>query len=74
MPHISIKHFPKALTQEQKNYLSEMITITIQDVFQCDKSVISIATEAIEQSDWGILVYEPEIEKKQKNLVKKPNY
>ncbi|PNQ54169.1 4-oxalocrotonate tautomerase, partial [Vibrio agarivorans] len=46
MPHISIKHFPKALTQEQKNYLSEMITITIQDVFQCDKSVISIATEA----------------------------
>ncbi|MGI2030190.1 tautomerase family protein [Endozoicomonas sp. ALE010] len=74
MPHISIKHFPAKLSQEQKKELSDAITIIIQDALQCDANVISIAMEAIAPQDWSIAVYQPEIEVKQQHLIKQPRY
>jgi 4-oxalocrotonate tautomerase len=74
MPHVSIKHFPAEITQEQKKDLSDTITIAIQDALQCDENVISIAMEAIAPQDWSAAVYQPEIEAKQLHLIKQPGY
>jgi 4-oxalocrotonate tautomerase len=76
MPHVSIKHFPAELTQEQKKDLSDAITIAIviQDALQCDEKVISIAMEAIAPQDWSAVVYQPEIEAKHQHLIKQSDY
>jgi 4-oxalocrotonate tautomerase len=74
MPHVSIKHFPAKLTQEQKKNLSDAITTAIQDALQCDEKVISIAMEAIAPQDWSAAVYLPAIEAKHQHLIKRPGY
>ncbi|MDO6708101.1 tautomerase PptA [Photobacterium sp. 1_MG-2023] len=74
MPHVSIKHFPAELTQEQKQGLSDAITTAIQNALQCDEKVISIAMESIPPQDWSAAVYQPEIESKHQHLIKQPDY
>lgn len=74
MPHVNIKHFPKHLTDQQKRGLIDAITLTIQRSFGCDEGAISVALEPIEEEDWNVRVYEPEIVGRSELLCKTPSY
>lgn len=74
MPHVSIKHFPASLSDEQESELVAALTRAVQDAFGCDEGVISIALEPVEQEAWNELVYIPEIVDRGNLLRKVPRY
>ncbi|MDJ0703530.1 MAG: AMP-binding protein, partial [Leptolyngbyaceae cyanobacterium MO_188.B28] len=74
MPHVNIKHFPVALSNEKKDKLVTDVMKAIQNAFECDESVISIALEPIEKEFWKEQVYLPEIKKRENLLCKEPGY
>ena len=74
MPHINIKHFPTPLTDEQEVRLVSALTAAVQNAFDCDEGVISIALEPVEQEVWHERVYLPEIVNRKQLLHKIPNY
>ena len=74
MPHVNIKHFPVALSDEQQAELVTAVTNAVQDAFRCDAGVISIALEPVAKEAWTEQVYTPEIVQRGKLLRKTPNY
>ena len=74
MPHVNIKHFPVALSDEKKDKLVTEVMKAIQNAFECEESVISIALEPIEKELWKEQVYLPEIEERNNLLCKEPGY
>jgi amino acid adenylation domain-containing protein len=74
MPHVSIKHFPTPLTQQQQGELVNAISAAVREAFGCNEEVISIAMEPIPPSEWQSEVYEPEIEARSHLLAKTPRY
>lgn len=74
MPHVTIKHFPTEVSEQQKSILVEEINDAIQKAFGVTKNVISIALESVKPEDWNEQVYIPEIEQKKKLLLQAPNY
>jgi 4-oxalocrotonate tautomerase len=74
VPHVNIKHFPVALSDEQQARLVTVITRVVQDTFECDEGVISIALEPVEAAAWTELVYTPEIVARGELLRKAPAY
>lgn len=74
MPHLSIKHFPIALSEEKKASLVASLTQAMEQAFGCSEDVISIALEPVQPEAWRELVYIPEINQKQEFLCKQPNY
>ncbi|CAQ84460.1 MULTISPECIES: tautomerase PptA [Photorhabdus] len=74
MPHISIKHFPVYLSQEDKDTLSLELIKVVKKMFNCKEDVISISLEPIEKDKWNEKVYSPEIKFKKNFLIKSPNY
>jgi phenylpyruvate tautomerase PptA (4-oxalocrotonate tautomerase family) len=74
MPHITIKHFPAALTGTQRSDLVQALTRATADAFGCSEGVVSIAVEPVAEEDWNEQVYRPEIEDRKNLLWKAPNY
>jgi 4-oxalocrotonate tautomerase len=74
MPHLSIKHFPTALSVESKAALVATLTQAVRQAFGCPENVISIALEPVDPEAWHSQVYDPEILQKSALLCKQPNY
>lgn len=74
MPHISIKHLPAPLTDEQATALVDAVSDAVRTAFAVPDDVISIAVEAVPKDDWHETVYVPEIVNRAGLLRKKPNY
>lgn len=74
MPHVNIKHFPMALSDEQQSELVSAVTKAVTDAFGCDEGVVSIAVESIDKELWNEEVYIPEIVNRRHILGKVPNY
>lgn len=74
MPHVSIKHFPVALDDQQQSGLVADITSAVHRAFGCDDAVISIALEAVPAERWHEQVYVPEIVERRELLRKVPEY
>jgi 4-oxalocrotonate tautomerase len=74
MPHVSIKHFPADLTQEQENALVSAITDAVTGAFGVDEGVVSVALQPVPPESWHELVYQPEIIDRRHQLRKAPSY
>jgi amino acid adenylation domain-containing protein len=74
VPHVNIKHFPVALTEEQQAELVARVTEAVKSAFSCDEGVISIALEPVEKEVWNDRVYIPEIVSRKDLLCKSPSY
>lgn len=74
VPHINIKHFPVALSEERQAELLTALTAAVREAFACDEKVISIALEPVEQEAWNEQVYIPEIVNRKELLLKTPEY
>lgn len=74
MPHVNIKYFPVAISEEQESELVDALAGAITEAFGCDKGVISIALEPVDTDSWHEQVYLPEVVERKNLLVKKPNY
>jgi 4-oxalocrotonate tautomerase len=74
MPHVSIKHFPAELSEEQQRELVDSVTGAVRRAFGCDEGVISVAIEAVPEQDWDERVYQPEIIGRRDLLRKVPSY
>ena len=74
MPHITIKHFPHDLTDQQKEDLAASLTAIVTWEFAVPASAVSIALEPVAQDDWNETVYEPEITGRSHLLIKAPDY
>lgn len=74
MPHVTIKHFPKEFTDEQKAQLANAITELVVESFGTYEGAVSIALEPVPKADWTATVVEPEINGHPEKLIKAPNY
>lgn len=73
MPHVTIKHFPAALSADQQRTLSHALTTAVTAAFGCPDSVVSIALQPIAAETWDEQVYQPEIAG-HPSLLKRPDY
>ncbi|GAA0473065.1 amino acid adenylation domain-containing protein [Streptomyces sp. NPDC046215] len=74
LPHVNIKHFPVALSEERESALVAAVTRAVQSAFECEEGVISIALEPVEQDAWNEKVYVPELVGRKELLRKTPEY
>jgi phenylpyruvate tautomerase PptA (4-oxalocrotonate tautomerase family) len=74
MPHITIKHFPSRISDDDKLEISKAMTNIISKKLKCPANVISISMIEIEEEDWNEKVYIPEISQMHTSLIKKPAY
>ncbi|WP_260859855.1 tautomerase family protein [Streptomyces cupreus] len=74
MPHVTIQHFPKSLTAEQRFRLVEQVTAAVQEAFGVEERVVSIALVPVPPEDWDARVYQPEIAAHREKLAKEPGY
>lgn len=74
MPHVSIRHFPKEFTDEQRERLAKAITAVISENFGVDRGAVSIALEPVPESDWKAAVATPEIKVREHLLIQAPSY
>jgi amino acid adenylation domain-containing protein len=74
MPHVTIQHFPKSLTAEQHARLVEQVTAAVQEAFEVEERVVSIALAPVAPEDWDVQVYQPEIAAHREELAKAPGY
>ena len=74
MPHVNIKYFPVALSEQQQSDLVATLTRAVQTAFGVDEGVISIALEPVAKELWQERVYVPEIVNRKNLLCKIPNY
>ncbi|NJP45273.1 tautomerase family protein [Actinacidiphila epipremni] len=74
MPHVTIEHFPAALTPEQQARLVERVTAAVQDAFGVEERAVSIDLEPVAAEEWDARVYQPKIAARRDRLVKTPGY
>ncbi len=74
MPHITVKHFPRELTQEQKQALAEELSDVVKKHFGSKDASLSVALIPVEQDRWKEDVYDKEIKPGLDTLAKKPGY
>jgi phenylpyruvate tautomerase PptA (4-oxalocrotonate tautomerase family) len=74
VPHVNIKHFPRALGAEQEAAFLVAVTKAVQETFGCEERVISIALESVAPEQWNEKVYVPEIVNRRSLLRKLPGY
>ncbi len=74
MPHVTIKHFPKQLTDEARQQLAAEISASVQKHFETYAGAISISLEPVPELAWQESVYLPEIVGKRDLLIKTPRY
>ena len=74
MPHITVKHFPRELTDEQKEALAADICDVLKKHFSSTDESLSVALTPIEKDRWKEEVYDKEIAPQLDTLAKKPGY
>ncbi|WP_328561759.1 tautomerase family protein [Streptomyces coelicoflavus] len=74
MPHIAVKHWPRAFTDAEKADLVDALTRTVTTTFGCPAGSVSIAVESVEQRHWTERVHVPELEERAHLLWKRPQY
>jgi 4-oxalocrotonate tautomerase len=74
MPHVTIKHFPRSFTAQEKRSLANALTEVVTKHFDTYEGAVSIALEPVDQNDWNASVYEPEITERSHLLIKVPEY
>ncbi|MEU7913289.1 amino acid adenylation domain-containing protein [Microbispora bryophytorum] len=74
MPHVSIKHFPVPLTEQQHSDLVAAVTKAMTSAFGCEEGSVSIILEPVAKEQWDEKVYIPEILNQKHKLNKLPNY
>ncbi len=74
MPHVSIKHFPVSLSDQQHSELVAAVTKAMTSAFGCDEGSVSIILEPVEKELWNEKVYIPEIANQKHRLGKVPTY
>ncbi|MER7572661.1 tautomerase family protein [Streptomyces sp. NPDC126514] len=74
MPHVTIQHFPAALTAEQRLRLVEQVTAAVQEAFGVEERVVSIDLVPVPPEDWDERVYRPGIADRRGELAKEPGY
>ncbi|MCP4020643.1 MAG: 4-oxalocrotonate tautomerase, partial [Desulfobacteraceae bacterium] len=73
MPHIIVKLYP-GRSDQQKQRLADEITKNVATIAECKKSVVSVAFEEVDPSDWAQKVYKPDIIECRGTLYKEPGY
>lgn len=74
MPHVNIRYYPRAFTDEQKKHLAAAITTVILEHFDGTREgSISIALEPVAESDWNETVV-PDMTAHRDRLIKTPAY
>ncbi|MGR3937947.1 tautomerase PptA [Streptomyces sp. BRA346] len=73
MPHLTIKHFPRDVGDQQRKQLAEELTALVVRHFEVPESAVSIALEQVDQSSWNDAVIVPEIIEREHLLIKAPN-
>ncbi|WP_435930149.1 tautomerase PptA [Dryocola sp. BD613] len=74
MPHITVKYFPRELTDEQKQTLAEELSDVIKKHFSSKDASLSVALVPVAQERWKEDVYDTEIKPALDTLAKKPGY
>ena len=74
MPHITVKYFPRELTEEQKQALAEDLSDVVKKHFASQDASLSVALLPVEQERWKEDVYDTEIKPALETLAKKPGY
>lgn len=74
MPHITVKHFPRELTDEQKEALATDICDVLKKHFDSKDASLSVALIPVEAERWKEEVYDTEIKPALDTLAKKPGY
>lgn len=74
MPHITVKHFPRELTDEQKQDLAADICEVLKKHFNSSDDSLSVALVPVEADRWKDDVYDKEIKPALDTLAKKPGY
>lgn len=74
MPHISIKGYPKNLSESELQNLSEAICAVISKHLKTIDKSISIAYQEVNPEQWKSTVYDKEIKPALDTLLKKPGY
>ncbi len=74
MPHITVKHFPRALTEEQKQALAADLCDVLKKHFNSTEDSLSVALTPVEADRWKEDVYDKEIKPALETLAKKPGY
>ncbi|MFB7508628.1 tautomerase PptA [Streptomyces broussonetiae] len=74
MPHVHIKHFPKDLTDEQRQRLAEAVTTVVVEHFGTYEGAVSIALEPVAPEAWETRVTVPDVQGKAELLIKEPHY
>ncbi len=74
MPHITVKYFPRELTDEQKQALAEDLSDVVKKHFSSKDASLSVALVPVAQERWKEDVYDKEIEPALDTLAKKPGY
>lgn len=74
MPHITVKYFPRELTDEQKQALAEDLSDVVKKHFSSKDASLSVALVPVAQERWKEDVYDKEIEPALATLAKKPGY
>ncbi|MEU1406419.1 tautomerase family protein [Streptomyces sp. NPDC005728] len=71
---MTIQHFPKSLTAEQRSRLVDQVTAAVRETFEVEETAISIALTPVTPEDWHARVYQPEIAAHRDSLAKAPGY
>ncbi|WP_340561962.1 MULTISPECIES: tautomerase family protein [Streptomyces] len=74
MPHVSLKHYPRDFTPEQKQRLADAVTRLVVEHFEVPENVVSVALEAVDPAQWRERVDAPEISARPDLLIKTPDY
>ena len=74
MPHVTVKHFPAALSTAQRADLVQRVSDAVSSAFGVDEGVVSISLEPVDPQEWQQRVYRPEIVGRSDLLVKIPSY
>lgn len=74
MPHITVKHFPRELSDEQKEALAADICDVLKKHFNSKDESLSVALTPIQKDRWKEDVYDKEIAPVLNTLAKKPGY
>jgi 4-oxalocrotonate tautomerase len=74
VPHVDIKYFPRNLSEEQKQALSDDIYAVLNKHLQTKESSLSVALTEVAPEAWKEQVWDPIIQPSLETLVKKPGY
>lgn len=73
MPQVIVK-FYSGRSDEDKRAMADGVAAALQETMGYEVANISVSVEEVEKADWMEAVYEPDIVRRQHQLVKRPGY